>query len=259
MRASLTFLAVAALACVGPAPVRGTLQSASFLQGQPATGAIDVGASRQVSGANLRTWSRSKSDGTVTEVGVTLPYAVIENPPAEGDGPAGASAVLAFPALAREQTFFDHFELHWNPMGHEPAAFAVPHFDLHFYGINPEAVRAIAHQDPDPPPPERLPQGFIYPGEAGFVPEMGTHVFDPKELEEPFSFAMVAGIHGGDIVFVEPMVTHAYLLEKRSETVAVPRPASFGRRTVFPDMMRLEWLPDEDAYRIVFSDFVERD
>lgn len=92
---------------------------------------------------NVFAWSRVAADNTVTEVGATVPLAVFQNPPAQGTGPAGAIAVIAFPAQTQTTTYFNHMELHWNPNGHPPAYTMVPHFDLHFYSITPQDVRAV--------------------------------------------------------------------------------------------------------------------
>ena len=79
-----------------------------------------------------------------------------------GEGPAGAVAVLAYPAEVREQTLFDHLELHWNPVGHEPEGiYSLPHFDLHFFDVPPSEVLAVDCVDLIQPAAERIPAPYI--------------------------------------------------------------------------------------------------
>jgi hypothetical protein len=218
---------------------------------------VEIGGTQTVSGAQVTSWARAPAGDRVTEIGVVVPFEVIENPPETGNGPAGAIAVVPFPAGAQRDTGIDHFEMHWQPQGHPPTAFEVPHFDFHFYMITEDAVRAIKARDAEPLPQERMPPGYVDAGEVAFVPEMGTHLLDPKDLEKPFTVALIEGAHGGQIIFVEPMVTRAFLEEKRSFTVEVPQPASFEKPTPFPKTARFDWIPDQNAYQVVLTDFEE--
>src|SRR5207249_8376925 len=108
--------------------------------------------------------------------GVTVPLAVIQNPPSPpGGGSMAAVATLPFPDIVQTTTFFDHFELDWSPNGHQPARLTgVPLFDFHFYGISPQAVMQITPPDPTPPTTDRIPEHYAYPGPDAVVPQRGV-------------------------------------------------------------------------------------
>ncbi|RYG28658.1 hypothetical protein EON81_28130, partial [bacterium] len=80
-------------------------------------------------GHSAQTYALLDASGKVTEAGITVPYEAIETPPGEGHdhqtrdvGPAGSFISIQWPEQVQDQTFFDHFEMHWNPMGHPPEA-----------------------------------------------------------------------------------------------------------------------------------------
>lgn len=195
----------------------------------------------------------------VTEVGLTLPMSVVQKPPANpGPGPCGAVAVLAFPKVVEETTYFNHFELQWNPHGHPPACcFGVPHFDFHFYGVPVDAVRKVGFLDSGPPAAERLPKGYFYPGAKQCVPQMGVHAV-PNGTIAPHHVMkadMVAGFYHGDLTFIEPMVTRAFLLRRKSFDMDVPTPPVLGRNTRYPTRFSAKFDPHENVYRLVWSGF----
>ena len=221
-----------------------------------------IGATQTVSGAAVTSWATLGRNNIVTEVGVTLPLAVVQNPPAQpGTGPSGAIAVLPFPAEVQQSTYFNHFELQWVPEGHPPGPFlGFPHFDLHFYAVPESEVRAIAPGvDPAPPAANRIPQGYVYPGPNALVPEMGVHATAAAELAPgapPFSTSMILGYYNGSMTFLEPMITQARLLQKQNITLDVPRPAVLGRATRYPTRMTATYDAATNSYAIVFRDFV---
>ena len=254
-RAAAAGFAVAMAIMIGAAGCGGSGGNVDDESGDP-TFAV-VGATQTVSGAQVSSWARVDRNGVVQEVGVTLPLAVARNPPAShGSGPAGAHAVLPFPAAARNGTYFNHFELQWEPEGHPPALFSVPHFDLHFYAVSPDEVEAVTAQDPVAPAPERVPAGYLYTGQS--VPEMGVHAIPLALVNsgQPFTTAMIAGFYGGSMTFLEPMVTQEFLLQRQNVVMDVPRPAVLGRATRYPTRFRATYQASTDSYDLVFSDFV---
>ncbi len=117
-----------------------------------AVDALEKVSTRLASGQTVTTWATTNADGSIREAGVILPYSLIANPPdAPGTGPAGAIAVVPFPEKVRKNAFLNHFELNWEKHGHEPPVFMVPHFDFHFYSVNPEDLMAVTTQDPRQP------------------------------------------------------------------------------------------------------------
>ena len=216
-----------------------------------------AGASQLVSGATVSTYAQLDSNNTVLAAGALVPLTVLTNPPAApGTGNAGAIVTLAFPAQVQQSTYLNHFEMHWEPSGHPPAVFQVPHFDLHFYNQTVAQVAAVAPPDPTPPASDHVPAGYTYPGPAQTVPQMGVHAIDPTQLQNGFTDVMIAGFYGGRMTFVEPMATQALLAQKKDFTLVVPRPAVLGLATRYPTKFTATYDAGSDAYTFEFSDFV---
>lgn len=220
----------------------------------------------------VETWALVTPEDDVEEVGVTIPVALFDDQPLEhGVGPHGAIASVGFPELVRDSTYFDHFEMHTQPVGHEaPPFFAnpnrnrLPHFDFHFYAIPESEVWEIPEIRPWPNPllpdvaPERLPLGYIQPVFSAL--QMGRHsnpvysMLDPAPLET----TMIAGFlpDGQKMHFIEPMISREFLLERNDFELPVPMPQEFGRLMRYPTKCEAEYDPLLDAYHFVFSKFV---
>jgi hypothetical protein len=219
---------------------------------------VVVGDRHEVDGQWVSTWARLDSRGSIVSVGFTLPYGLAASPPAKrGDGPAGSVAVLPFPKTVQEQTYFNHFELHWNPKGHPPACYMIPHYDFHFYGVPVAFVEKVGLADTAAPDADHLAAGYVYPGKDRCIPQMGVHASTPMDMSpgHPFRATMVAGYYGGNMTFVEPMVTRTCLLSKRSFTLPVPEPPVLGRATLYPHAFATTYDAGARVYRFTFSDF----
>ncbi|MCA1597378.1 MAG: cytochrome C, partial [Chloroflexi bacterium] len=217
----------------------------------------ELGQSQQVSGATVSTWGVLDSNNNVLQAGVTIPMAVINTPPSQaGTGPSGAIATLNFPAQVQSTTYLNNFDLDWNPQGHPPPVFQVPHFDFHFYNIPTSSVFQIQPPDTAVPAANRIPAGYVYPGVDQTVPQMGTHATNPADLTGTFTKVMIAGYYGGNMIFLEPMVTQALLQQRQSFSLNVPRPAVLGVNTLYPTTFSANYDPQADAYNFVWGNFV---
>ena len=80
------------------------------------------------------------------------------------------------------------------------------------------------------------------------VPHMGMHSLLTSELEskETFRGSMVVGYYHGKPVFVEPMVTRAMLMEKRS--FDLPIPDIPGLSGAHPTKFHAEYDKQREAY-----------
>ncbi len=254
MRNRVFGAAIAALMVIGVSGCDGGMDS-----GGGSGRRVVRGQTQVVSGAEVISYAILDND-VVTQVGVVLPLAVVQNPPAQpGQGPLGAIAVLRFPVEALSTTFLDHFELHWNPGGHPPERYAAGHFDFHFYNMTEQEVRQIAPPDPTPPAADRIPQGYVYPGPEAAVPQMGVHALPAAELAPgapPFTASMLLGYWGGRMTFLEPMITQTLMLQKTPISLDVPRPAVLGRATRYPTKFTASFDPQANTYQLVMSDFV---
>jgi len=252
-RAGMVAAAAVLIAASASASGRGIGRSGS--SGTPYAGNRIIYGERQTfGGLQAYTWVRTNVLGKVQEIGVRIPAELIMNP-TNGPGPLGAFLSLDYPDIVKDSTFLDHFEAHWNPQGHEPDVFAAPHFDFHFYGIPESEVWGIVPPDTRVPNPNRLPAGYFYPGVDAAVPMMGVHAIDPRDLDREFSASMVMGYWGGDLTFIEPMVTQEFMLRRPNFAMAVPRPQYLDRQTEYPAVFRSRYDPRARAYELTLSGF----
>jgi hypothetical protein len=255
---SLSFLAIALIACAKEAPKEETL--------------ADVpGACADVYGAQVCTYARTQGD-KVMEVGAVVPLASIENAPAEGgmDWPPVAVATLDMPPSAQAQSGLTQFTMYWEAHGHPPGPYLTPHFDFHFYTISKADIAAIDCSDlakpsampatyslPDVPLPPDMAKLTGVPTLVGLcVPQMGMHAVLTSELEstQPFSGSLVLGYYHGNPIFVEPMLTKTMLMEQKSFDLPVPEiPGITGPH---PTRFHAEFDPANQAYRFTYSGFV---
>ena len=90
--------------------------------------------------------------------------------------------------------------------------------------------------------------------------EMGQHAFDPTSPEYAvggkFTQTFLIGFWGGELTFLEPMITKEYLVGRPDFAVDIPVPAAFGRRTTYPTRFTATYDAGSDSYEMLFTDFV---
>lgn len=218
------------------------------------------GSSTKYLGKAAKTWAVKNGAGEFQEVGVSIPWTAIETPPdAIGKGPAGSFIVVDFPKEVQQKTFLDHFEMHWNPKGHEPACcFAVAHYDFHFFGVKPKELLKIPAKDKRAPDADHSPAGYIYPGDEYCIAEMGSHMFMPQDVDpsKQFEANMIAGYYDGTMTFFEPMVLRSFLRAKKAFAFDVPIPKIVGRDTLMPRKVSGSFDEATKCYRLLLTDFV---
>ncbi len=208
------------------------------------------------------TWAALSGD-QVVEFGATVPIRAIESAPLDLEMvfPPKPVAVIPLPEEVAEATGFNHLMINWEPHGHPPALFAVPHFDFHFYTVDPVVVAAMDCSDMSKP--AQLPESYALPditipglGElVGLcVPGMGMHAMPAEEIDqtEPFGASMLVGYYEGDAIFLEPMIARAKLLSAERFTMEIPT-ATTAADVLWPS--RFEAVYDESTrvYRFTFS------
>jgi hypothetical protein len=228
------------------------------------------GECAEVHQAQLCTWARMQGE-TVLAVGATVPAAFVEN--AEDHDhlawPPVGSATLRMPEASLAQAGLTEVTVFWEPMGHPPGPYLTPHFDFHFYTIPRDQRTGIDCSDLSKP--AVMPAGYALPDVvlppvlaelAGqdtliglCVQEMGMHSLLTTELEstDTFQGSMVIGFYQGAPIFIEPMVTRALLMEKRS--FDLPFPAIPGMPEPYPKAFRAEFDAELGVYQFVFTDF----
>jgi hypothetical protein len=185
--------------------------------------------------------------------------------------PAAAMVMLTLPPEAAT-TGFDHAEVQWNPQGHDPAPiYGVPHFDFHFYLVGTAEEQAIVPTDPQYaakaanfPPSQFIPEGYVPPPgtpAANAVPQMGLHWTDRNSPEfngQPFTKTFIYGSWNGRFIFVEPMVTKAYLETRPNDTKPVPQPARWAIPAYYPTSYTVKYDAGTKEYRIVLGGLTKR-
>lgn len=220
--------------------------------------------------AQLCTWAQTQGTSVVA-VGLTVPIASVENAPADQPmaWPPPMIARLSLPEVARPQAGLTELTAFWEAHGHPPGPYLTPHFDFHFYTI-PAAERA-AIDCADKTRPSNLPAGYtmpdvVFPAEMAelvgenpliglCVAQMGMHSLLTSELQstEQFRGGMVIGYYHGKPIFIEPMLSRALLMERRS--FELPIPSIPGMTGAYPRTFQAKFDARQQAYQFVFSDF----
>jgi hypothetical protein len=250
------------LLAIGLVVAVGGVTGAALTRSRPA-GRLVKGECQAVFGSPVCVWARMSGDQVVS-FGATVPYRVVADAPADGKmlWPPPTAAVIPLPEEVRQRTGFDHFEMSWEHHGHPPGPYLTPHFDFHFYTVPADRVRAIDCADATKP--AAVPAGYVLPditvpglGELKglCVPTMGMHGVPQSALAAttPFDQTTLLGYYGGALIFLEPMISRATLLEKKSFEGTVPVVASGPGQPRFPAKFRVDYDAAADAYQLVFT------
>lgn len=162
---------------------------------------------------------------------------------------------------------YNHIAINWQPNGHPPPmVYTVPHFDIHYYLIPMSARDAMTPADPGfaaklakAPTAAEAPPSYV--GDPQGIPRMGTHWTDPTSHEfhgSPFTNTMVYGFYDGKMVFIEPMMTKAFLESKPDETKALKVPAQYPAPGRYPTSYRVAYDATPKEYRVTLLGLVSR-
>ncbi len=207
----------------------------------------------------VRSFAEMTTDKMPVEFGVELKAGALENlPQMEHEN----NYEIPIHEQVKKVSAFDHIDIGWNPHGHEPQfLYGAQHFDFHFYMISRAEQRAIPPYSPGSlfdiaPPPGYLPAGYFNPG--GGVPNMGAHWLDAQAPElggQPFTKTFIYGTYDGRVIFYEPMITLAYLLETASATAEVKLPQKFAVAGYYPSKYHVYKNGSTGNHVVSFTDF----
>lgn len=198
--------------------------------------------------------------GNPTSIAVSLTPDAVTGQPTElnKQSPEGGwSYALPMPTDGPE-TGYSEVMIDWNPHGHPPQdVYTVPHFDFHFYALSPDKVEQIKFTGPDDPAIKVSDAGLIPPDYQVIpdtaVPMMGVHAIDmtaPELHGKPFTATFIYGYDNGQLIFLEPMVTQAYLQTKPDETMPVKTPQHYSSPGYYPTSYSVRYDAGQDRYLV---------
>lgn len=242
----------------------------------PDNARTSYGAAKSIGNGTARTYVILDAAGKPTSIGIALTEGALTNLPMIPNAPS-PSAVMLELALPTDApvTGFDHIMVDWNPLGHEPAPiYTLPHFDFHFYKVTSAQVMAIMPTDPQYaakaasfPSAEFIPTGYVAASVLGgttaaaaTVPMMGLHWLDTRspELQPPpagktFTQTFIYGSYDGKFIFLEPMITKAYL-ESIKSTAGMTRDIGTAAKVAtagyYPSTFSIRYDVPTKEYRI---------
>ena len=268
---AVAFLVVAATACSDD-----TTSPASRLV---------YGPSQVLGNGTARSYVVIGANGAPSSLGVAISETAMANlPQTPMPGmPSAAMLSLSLPAQAAT-TGYNHVMLDWNPMGHEPdQVYTHPHFDFHFFQITPAERDQLVPSNPQFwakagifPGAEFVPTGFapasvlanVPPANAA-VPLMGMHWLDTSspELQPPpnnhmFTRTFIYGSYDGKFIFVEPMITKAFIESAKSKaggySYPVSVPAKVATSGAYPASYSITYNASAHEYRIALDGLVSK-
>lgn len=203
---------------------------------------------------------------TVVSVAVVLSENALDGLPTQLPPMTSQEFILPLPAGA-PALVFNQVAVNWQPVGHPPMnIYTIPHFDVHFYMITAQQRDAITPADPAfaaktarQPVTDALPPGYTLDPSA--IPRMGVHsaASNAPELQgAPFASTFVYGFYDGGMIFLEPMMTRAFLLARPDTTIHIVTPARYPRPGAYPTAYAYKYDAVARERRIELREFVQR-
>lgn len=234
-----------------------------FAAGSIAQAATYKGAAVHVGKGTARTVVKTDKSGKPSSVAVVMTPAAMKGLPTELNKKT-AEGSWEFPLPMPKhgpKTGYTHVMIDWNPHGHPPPhVYTVPHFDFHFYGISAAAVKKVSFTGPKDPA-ARVSNAALIAKDYKVIPDtgvnqMGVHAIDvtsPEFHGKPFTATFIYGYNDGQMIFVEPMVTLAYLNTKPNLTLPVKTPAQYSRPGYYPTSYSVRYDKHSKAYVVALS------
>jgi len=228
----------------------------------PPTGKTYTGESRDVGNGTVRSWVAVDAKGNPTSMGVTFSETTLLGLPMTfPKDDIGWEWNLALPKEAPVSPF-DHVGFYFNPKGHIPdGIYNVPHFDIHFFMVPVTARDEITAMDRNLercfklPAPEYIPAGYILPPQTEHR-RMGVHWIDPGSHEfhgHDFTATLLYGSYNGEMNFIEPMITRAYLETRPTFKAEVAQPAVYAKTGYYPTQFSVRFDPAKHEYVVALE------
>lgn len=207
---------------------------------------------------HARTYAEFTRNGLLKELGIALTHSALS-----GLGHTDKKYTLPLPQ-STSLAPYQYVTLDWNPHGHEPdQIYTLPHFDMHFYFLPKSQIEAISCTNQDAAvctktvPPQYLVESYV-PTPAG-VPQMGWHWVDSLSGEfhgQKFTKTFIYGYYDGKPIFLEPMVTLAYLKNTRISVKKIRLPEQFPQAGSYPSIYQMSYNKRTRIHKIALRNFV---
>jgi len=268
-----------------------------LLFGVSEAGAGEISGTRLPHGqGTVESYAVLQADGTPAEIGVIFSKGALDGLPAQknrtsrcfdlnGDGRIGEhdecegdhQSDLPLPAevTARDDIPFGWAMVNWNPEGHPPPVWSLPHFDIHFYSIAADEVQTIRvgpcgifmHCDDFARATKPVPAKYVHPDHVSVqasVGQMGDHLIDSKtpELANPpaeFTHTWIFGAYDGSIIFHETMATHAFMSAKPQLCADIKLPQAWAQAGWYPTRYCFRHEEASGRLKVFMEGFVRRE
>jgi len=202
-------------------------------------------------------------NGTPTKIGIKLSESALSGLPMPATEQEYEYNLQLPPEFS--PTGYRQIVIGWNPHGHIPAGvYDKPHFDFHFYvidSVDRQKITAVgddlarAHKAP---PEQYMPTGYVLPPGTE-VPNMGAHAVNPQGDEftnHSFTKTFIYGFYDGHMIFVEPMITTAYLETKPDLHTNIAVPHKYSSPAYYPTSYGVVYNKDTREYEISLDNLV---
>jgi hypothetical protein len=223
------------------------------------------GPSQDLGGGSAYAFTTIDASGKPIAIGLRMSETALTGLQAEPPHDAtGWETILPLPKEAAAAGY-DHIGIDWNPRGHIPdGIYNTPHFDFHFYMISQAEKNRITAKGEDLarahmlPAPEYMPEGYILP-EGTEVPRMGAHAIDtssPEFNKQPFTKTFIYGFYDGQMVFVEPMMTKAFLETEPNTSDRIKLPSAYAKNGYYPTVYSVRYRATQREFEISLENLI---
>ena len=206
----------------------------------------------------VRSYITLDKKGNPASIGFNFTESMLQNLPTD------VTSKLVMLDLPKEAagTGFEHMELDWNPKGHVPLPiYGFPHFDFHFFLVGMDELMKVAG-GPDMTPVDSKFIPTDYSSGIMAIPNMGVHWTDSLSSEYHgvlFTHTFVYGFYKSKMLFVEPMITKAFLETKTDITLPVKQPEVFQKSGYYPSNYRIHYDSIKHEYNVSIENLVKHE
>ena len=258
------------------------LAASGALEARPLKARVVYGNAKSLGNGSARVFVTLDAHKRPASIGVAITESAMTGLPMNPvpPSPSAATLILDLPKEAKSSGY-DHVMLDWNPNGHEPdQVYTHPHFDFHFYTISEKEQMSIMPTAPDfenrasrVPDAKFAPPGYVAAhtlmnasAAAATIPMMGLHWIDGGAHElhgQMFTTTFLWGSYDGKFIFIEPMITKAYIESAKTApsnelVMALGAPAKYQRAGYYPAAYAVRYDPAAKEYRISLDGLAER-